>query len=190
MQIRASVALGMPVVDEEAQEIVAFLSSPLILPDTGKIEGFFVISAGGLISGELFLSCSDIVAWGTRVHVLSFDRLSPPEELIRLQPLLDDPRPFLGQRIMTKRGKKVIGICDDVQFDTRHFLVQWIFPKKFFFFHNDPLPTTEILEVTPEAIIIREPLRPVRQKIDEAEKSKGDGLPALADVLPQAQTRI
>lgn len=185
MHLRSSQVRGIPVIDDGTQQTVGFLESPLIDPDTGRIIGFFVLPAS-MGGGEVFLQSLDITAWGTRVHVRSGDCLSPPEELIRLQSALSDPRRMLGQTIRTKDTKRSIGICGDVQFNTRHFLAEWIFPRRFFI-SRQPLPISEVIEVTPEAIWVRDPVRPVRAEVSkEKEATVGSVLP---DVVPTVQTR-
>jgi uncharacterized protein YrrD len=183
MHVRASSIAGMPVLDDQTQEVVGFLRDPLIHPDTGRVEGFFVVPSFPLAEGdELFLSGVDIIGWGTKVHVRSGDRLSPPHELIRLQPLLHEHRQFLGQAIITRGSKRKLGTCADVQFDTRHFMVEWLFPRKYLFLRQ-PLPATDILEVTSRAIWMRDPLKPARDDVIERKKEAV----VLSDVLPVAQ---
>lgn len=159
MHVRSSQIRGIPVIDDGTQQIAGLLRYPLIDPDTGRILGFFVLSALG--GGDVFLQAADIISWGTRVHIRSDDCLSPPDELIRLQSALDDPRRVIGQVIRTKDSKRRLGVCADVQFSTRHFIVEWMFPRRFFI-ARQPLPMSDVLEVTPEAIWVRDPLKPVR----------------------------
>ncbi len=184
MHLRSSQIRGIPVIDDGSQQIAGFLNAPFIDPDTGRIFGFFVFSAMIGVS-DLFLQTPDIVAWGTRVHVRSADCLSPPEELIRLRSFFEDPRRVIGQTIRTKETNRKLGICSDVQFNTRHFMTEWIFPRKFFI-ARQPLPMTDVLEVTPEAIWVKDPLRPQKIEVPAEESVMSAVLP---DVLPAVQTR-
>lgn len=163
MHVRLSSVLGTPVVDDQTQQFLGLLHDPVIQADSGKIEGFFVHTALPEFPPIVFLQTSDIIAWGTNVHILSKDRLSPPEELVRLQSSLHDPRTFLGQRIRIEGSGRILGTCADVQFDTRHCLVEWIFPRRFFVYRQ-PVLATDISEVTPDAIWVRDPLQSVREK--------------------------
>lgn len=185
MHMRAFQAQGTQVIDDSTQQTLGVISDPLIDPDTGRIVGFFVLPLM-IGEGELFLQSTDIASWGTRIHVLSVDRLGPPEDYVRLQKHLQDPRTFLGQKIRTKPGGRSLGTLDDVQFNTRTFAVEWLFPRKLFFIRQ-PIPVTEVLEVTEEAIWVRDPIRPVKEVIME-EKSQGIADPILPEVLPQAQS--
>ena len=168
-------------VSDASEQVVAFLDVPLIDPDTGRIHGFFVLPTMAGVSNVLFLQCMDILAWGTKVHVKSEDRLAPPEDLIRLASAFGDARPFLGQYIKSTDSRKTLGVCADIQFNTRHFVVEWLFPRKLFFFSGEPLPMADIVEVTKEAIWVRDPLKVLRQRDKERMEEA-----AIPSVLPDA----
>jgi len=159
MHVRASHIRGMQVIDESTQYTVGMLDQPLIEPDTGKILGFFVFSFGLGTEATLFLPSIDILRWGTKIWVASSDVLSPPHELVRLKAALSDPRTVIHQPIRIRPGGTKVGICSDIQFDTKSFITEWLFPRRWFF-ARDPIPTTEIIEITSGAIWIKPPLRP------------------------------
>lgn len=184
MHIRFSIALGTPVMDDEAARVVAKISGIQIQPDTARIVGFFVDVPGLFSSGRLFLSTADIVAWGTVVHVRSQDVIVPAEEIIRLQSLLADGRTIIGQPIVTKESHKYLGVCKDVQFDTRHLTVEWLFPCKYWFLAQTPIPVSEVIEVTLRAIVVKEPQRPKIEKVADPIQA----VPTLQEVLPAAPT--
>ena len=152
MHIRFTSCIGTPVLEEGGEHALGALSGILLDPDTGKIEGFFV--------DDLFCSALDIVRWGTRVYLRDSSVLAPPEDRIRLQPLLGDPRSVLGQKIRTESGAS-LGRCADIQFNTDAMHIEWIFPRKFFRW-GIALPVADVLEVTPAAIIIRDPMNKER----------------------------
>lgn len=168
MHIRQSFARGMQVVDDSTQQTVGILDEPLIDPDNGRIVGFFVLPVF-IGESELFLQSSDIVSWGTRVHILSADRLGPPEDLVRLQARLRDPRPFLGQPIRVHGTGRTLGVLDDIQFSTRQFMTEWLFPRRWFFIRQ-PIPVSDIVEVTEAAVWVKDPVRkepaPVRELLN------------------------
>ena len=159
MHIRASMCRGMPVIDDGTQEIVALLADPVLDPDTGSIQGFFVF--GMLSRGTLFLQTQDIVGWGLQVHIRSEDRLAPPEEIVRLRRLFADRRSILRQPIRTHGSNTVLGRCDDIQFNTHHFTLEWLFPRKFFLYRQ-PVSAGDIIEVTDDAVVVNDPLRPTK----------------------------
>ncbi len=162
MHVRWSDVATLPVIDDQAQEIVAFLSDPLIDADSGRILGFYVVSGSGL----LLLSTADILSIGTKVHIRSVEKLSPPDELIRLKTTIDDDRFFLGQKIRNRETGCTLGTCADVQFETHHFSIEWLFPRRFFFFRN-PVPVGDILEVTNDAIWVKSQIRSGKERVNE-----------------------
>jgi hypothetical protein len=165
VHVRASSIVGMPVVDDTAQEAVGILRHPLVNPDTGLIEGFFLDTIDpGMV--DAFLMAHDIVAWGTRIHVRDGHRVASAADFIRLRPLLDDPRSVLHQQIRVRDSRRFLGTCVDIQLDTRKFSIEWLFPRRWFLM-RDPIPASEILEVTPEAIWVRDPIRVLPEEADE-----------------------
>lgn len=157
MHLRFSHCVGFPVMEEGQDHVLGTISGILIVPDTGKIEGFFVHVHGLTGIQTLYVSSLDIVRWGTRVYVRSQDVLAPAEDRIRLQDILRDPRPVLGQKIRTETGVH-IGTCKDVQFNTESMHIEWLFPKKWFRW-GIALPISDVVEVRPDAIIIKDPMR-------------------------------
>lgn len=181
MHVRASMCRGMPVVDDGTQETVALLGDPVIDPDTGIIQGFFVVTM--LSRGAFFLQTQDIVGWGIQVHLRSADRLAPPEDIVRLQRLFKDGRTILGQVIRTKDSGGTMGRCDDVQFNTHHFTLEWLFPRKFFMYRQ-PVSVTDIIEVTQEAVLVNGPLRPAKVHTQKNNQAVEDGGRATEVITP------
>lgn len=185
MHVRFSIVRGTPVVDEQTQTMLGTISGILLQPDTGNVVGFFVRGAGQ--GEELFLAAIDILSWGTKVHVRDQDRLTEPAELVRIKALLESPRPILGQPIITQRAKRTLGTCIDVQFDTRHFQMEWLFPRKLFM-EGRPVPASDIIEVTAKAVIVREPLKPRNALAEELAEAPAK---ILGEVVPATpSTRV
>ncbi len=176
MHIRFTQCMGFPVTEEGSDATFGTISGILIVPDTGKIEGFFVHSHGLLGGENLYCSSADIVRWGTRVYVRSSDVLAPPDDRIRIQDLLADSRTVLGQKIQTESGFTV-GTCKDVQFNTKTMHVEWLFPRKWFRF-GVALPISDVLEVTAAKIIVRDPVKKESVSQQESVSAK------LPDVEP------
>ena len=144
----------MPVVDEGSEELIGHIHNLLIHPDLGRVEGFFVQLPGFFSGEQLFLSSLDIRHWGTRIRIHSLDTLAPLHEHVRLQSLFEEGRAFLGQRIVTESGA-TLGRCADVQFETKTFRMEWLFPRAFFRLGR-PIPVSAIIEVRTDAILVRD----------------------------------
>lgn len=143
----------MEIVEEPTGEIAGHLLKPLIEPDKGLVLGFFVAP------GNRFLSRMDIIHFGARLAIRDADALCDPRDIIRLQPILDDNRPVLGQRIRTETGDSP-GTCADIQFDTDSMKLTWLFPKKWWRWRR-AIPVTQVLEVRRDFILVKNPDGPV-----------------------------
>jgi uncharacterized protein YrrD len=182
MHVRLSTCIGLPVISDSTEEPFGTIVSLLVHPDLGTVEGFFVRTAGFLTSETLFLSTLDIIHWGTHVRISDGDALSPLEERVRLQAFLEEGRTILGQKLLTESGA-YLGVCKDVQFNTKTFVLEWLFPRKLFRW-GIALPVSAIVEVKREAVILREQAlgtdirekRPVLQTLEELTKAPTAGM--------------
>lgn len=176
MQRLFSTVLGLPVLDEEG-DTLGTVSGTLVDPDRGSVLGFFVTPAELFNIRQYYLSCDDILRVSTAVRVRDADRLAEPEDVVRIQPLLADPRTVLGQPVVTQERRERLGTCADIAFDTDTFHVTWIYPR-WFFLKRLPVSRDDIVEVTPAAVVVREQLKPVKQAVLQEEPS----VPAVSEL--------
>ncbi len=162
MHVRFSICLGTPIVAENAEERAGTLSGVLLHPDLGTVEGFFVQVPGMFRAEHLFLSAMDIVHWGSRIRIRDEDVLSPLEDRVRLSSLYHEGRTILGQKILTE-SNVALGTCRDLQFETKTFRLEWIFPKKWLRW-GAGIPVTAIIEVRKEAVIVRDLAAGIEEK--------------------------
>jgi uncharacterized protein YrrD len=181
MHVRYLSCLGTPVLAEDTEEMVGIVGGILLHPDRGTVEGFFLRAPGLFSPSSLFLSSLDIARFGRRLTVRDSGRVAPAREFLRVQPLLEDPRAVLGQKIRTESGAD-LGRCRDVQFETSTMRLTWLFPKKAFRW-RDPISVKQIVEVRPDAIIVRDPPAPAVEKVmEEAERRLMPLLPETPEV--------
>ncbi|MDO8468689.1 MAG: hypothetical protein Q7S29_02935 [Candidatus Peribacter sp.] len=173
----------MPIRAEDTEEVIGTVRGILLHPDRGTVEGFFVRVPGAFSASSLFLSTFDVAHFGRSILVRDHDRVAPAADFIRVQPLLADPRTVLGQRIRTESGA-VLGRCRDIQFETGSMRLVWLFPKRWFRWRN-PVAVRDIVEISPEAIIVRDPPALVREKA-AAETGKMPLVPLLPEMPEQA----
>lgn len=165
MHVRFSTLIGLPVFAENEEMIVGYVSSLLIHPDTGAVEGLFVFGGSIWSMEELFLSSMDIVQWGMTIKIRRAEQLSPIEDVLRVQELLQDERSVLHQRIVGDTSKTDLGVCRDVQIDTDALMIEWIYPRTWFRWRR-PIAKTSIIEITPEYILVRDGTAPAEASID------------------------
>lgn len=152
MRVRLSTVIGLPVVDE-SEQILGTIADMCIHPDTLGIEGFFVRIPRFFSSELMFLSCSEVEHWGSRIRVRHAHALSPVEDLVRISRILEEGRPVIRQMIVSD-ADIYLGRCHDIQFDTRSFRVEWLFPRRFLRW-GIPIPIRAVVQVKPEAIVIQ-----------------------------------
>ncbi len=180
MHVRLSTCIGTPVLDETTEQSAGTLSSILIHPDQGTIEGIFVTQRQMLHTQTQFVAVTDVLHWGTHIRIRDMDALSDLSERIRLQAFVDEGRTVLGQRLMTVGGV-YLGVCKDVQFNTHTFVLEWLFPRLFLRW-GIALPVSVIVEVKPDAIIVRETAAgieektPILQTLEELAKTPTAGM--------------
>ena len=181
MRVRFSTCKGMDVVCDSIHEVLGRITGILVQPDTGKVEGFFVALAMPM-AGTPFLSSIDIVRWGTHVHVRAADTVFPVEERVRLQPLLEDGRIVLNQRVRTESGRS-LGVCRDLQFHSDFMQCEWLFPRRFWHWAV-PLPFSDVIEVRRDAIIVRDPKPPVKEAVEQPGSAIGllQAVPGISGV--------
>lgn len=167
MRIRFTAAIGTPVLEEDGAEPVGTLSGILVHPDTGVVEGVFVTLPGFFGGSTTFLLSIDILHWGLRILIRDRSVFCDPREIVRLQSIVDDGRTVLGQPIRTESGK-TMGRCADIQLSSKAYRLEWIFPRKFFRWGR-PIRATQIVEVTPEAIVVKDAVAPVTVEEQETE---------------------
>jgi len=171
MHVRFSLCREMPILEEGSEQPLGTLFDVFIHPDLGVIEGFFVSIPRFFSADILFLSAADILHWGNRLYVRDSDVLGPLEERVRLHALWQEGRTMLRQKMMTEGGAS-LGTCRDVQFDTKSFRIEWLFPRTLLRWRT-PVPASAIIEVRPDAVIVKdltltaEERKPVLQALDE-----------------------
>lgn len=154
MHVRFSTCIGTPVIDDGTEEVLGMIGYPFIHPDLGVLEGFFVDIPRFLHTERLFLAVTDILHWGTHVRITDADVLAPLSERMRLQAFYDEGRTVMGQRMLTESGA-LLGVCKDIQFDTKTFVLEWLFPRKLFRW-GIAVPASAIIEVKSEAVMLRD----------------------------------
>lgn len=175
MQVRFSSCIGIEVITDSSGEVLGNVMDFFIDPDSGKVEGLFVYVPHLMQQRMLLLLTADILRWGQSVSVRSVDVLGPPDDFLRYQKLLEDPRTLIGQRIVTQSGK-YIGRCKDVQINTDSMQCEWLFPKKWWKWRI-AFPISEVHEVTEKAIILKDPTQFEKEKPETEYEELFDSIP-------------
>lgn len=137
---------------------VADITGPIINPNNLKIEGFYC--EDNLDKKELILLSQDIRdSLPTGYVINDHDVLAEPEDLVRLQDVLDLRFELIGKQVVTVSKEKV-GKVSDFATDMDSLFVQKIYVAqsilKSFTGGALSIDRTQIQEITPSRIIISE----------------------------------
>lgn len=154
--------------------IIARTEAAIINPHNLKIEGFYCIDSRSrhrlvLLTQDI----RDIIPAG--IVVDDYDVLSEPDELIRLQSVLEIGYELVGKPVQTSKKRK-LGKVNDYAVDDQAFFVQKLYVERSLLksLSSDQLviDRAEIVEVTDRRVIIK-----------EIEKTSKSGLPAPAPAI-------
>ncbi len=136
---------------------IAVVTQAIINPDNLKIEGWHVLDKSDerliLLSSEV----RDIIEQGIAVN--DHSALSPAEDLIRLQALLELDFELIGKPVTTQSGKK-LGKISDYAVDSSSLFVKKLYASqsivKNFAGGTLSIDRTQIVEITTRRIIIED----------------------------------
>lgn len=157
LQLSASL-LNKAVLSLRTGTAVANIIAPIINPDNLKIEGFYCEDRFDkkrlvLLSQDI----RDILAKGYVVN--DFDVLVEPEELVRLQKVMEINFDLIGKQVVTVDKVKV-GKVSDYATETGSMFIQKIYVSqsliKSFTGGSLSIDRSQINEITPKRIIINE----------------------------------
>lgn len=154
----AETVLGKPILSLRTGSQVGVATSPIINPDNLKIEGFYCQdnqSGGQLVL--LYQDVREILPQGLVID--DYDVLTPPEELVRLQNILELEFELIGKPVETVSHDKV-GKVSDYALDGTTMFIQKIYVSqsilKSLTGGSLNVDRTQIHEITPKKIIINE----------------------------------
>lgn len=153
--------LNRPVMSLRTGQQVATAVQPVINPNNLKIEGFYCsdrFSKDTLIL--LYQDIRDIIAQGFVVD--DHDVLTPPEELVRLQEIINIGFQLIGKPVVTV-SKERVGKVSDYATELETMYIQKIYVSqsmlKSFTGGNLGIDRNQINEITDKKIIINELLK-------------------------------
>lgn len=160
LQLSASL-LHRPIISLRTHQAIATTVQPIINPDNLKIEGFFCHEPRG--RGQLVLlhqDIRDILPQGFIVN--DYDSLSDPEDIVRLQKLIDLNFSPLNKHVVTS-SKKRIGKVNDYATDIDSMYIQKLYVAqsllKNFAGGSLGIDRKQIVEITDKRIIVHDLLQ-------------------------------
>lgn len=144
---------------------IAVTLGPIIDPNNLKIVGFHCQEYGDRKKQPTVLLTQDIREWIPQGFAVNdHDVLSPPDDLVRLQPIIKIGFELIGKAVYTNH-KKRLGKVNDYAIDDASLVIQKIYVGQNVFknFTGSGLSVdrSKIIEITDKRIVIQDPLQGV-----------------------------
>lgn len=152
MQKLYSELIGMSVLTEYSNSLIALVKDIIIDPENGRVLAFCV-------KNNCIISSLDIEAVNINLVIADRDRIVPINEILRVETVAKMNIPIIGAKVITQRGKKYIGRVVDYSIDTRHMALFSIYcARSFLFFRLDEriIPYKNIVKITKNAVTIKD----------------------------------
>lgn len=154
--------IGLPVVTEHGR-IVGRVFDIIVNPDTGKIAAFVLGP-----TGQKVVSPIDVLSWSNALIINDEESILNPEDIQIVAHINQKNIRIKGQKVVTKSGE-YIGKVGDIAFNSKMFMLTVLLIGKSFlgiYYDKKNVAHKDILEITSEKIIIKDPLRliPVKAK--------------------------
>lgn len=138
---------------------------PIINPNNLKIVGFHCQEYGSRKKQTVVLLTQDIREWIPQGFAVNdHDVLSPPDELVRLQPIIKIDFELIGKAVYTK-AKKRLGKVSDYAIDDVSFTIQKIYVSqnvfKNFTGSGLSIDRNQIVEINDKQVVVQDPLQGV-----------------------------
>lgn len=160
---------GEKVVHFETGECLALLNLPIVHPDTGVVEAFWVKPLELPLKNAIILA-SDIIDFKKSIYIRSEDVIHDPAEIIKIATLLDEKRDFLYAMVQNEKGKRY-GRIYNLSFSTETYVLRQIYTKRIavglFSFDFRVFPYERVLKVLPQVVIIDDEVTK-KEKVIEA----------------------
>jgi sporulation protein YlmC with PRC-barrel domain len=158
LQLSASLLDNKSVLSLRTGSAIATITAPIINPDNLKIEGFYCEDR--FDKKQLVLVCQDIRDLLTNGFVVDdHDVLVEPDDLIRLQKVMEINFQLMGKQVVTVDKEKV-GKVSDYATETTTMSIQKIYVAqsilKSLTGGSLSIDRNQINEITPKKIIINE----------------------------------
>lgn len=175
MLVTNSKLIGTPILSVQASGPIASVTSPIIDPNNLKIIAFNI--TGPVVNAtNNILDTSSIREYSSLGMVIdSEDELVGPDDVIKIQKVLELNFNLIGLKVETKKGSK-LGHITDFTANSDDFMIQQIIVKrplvKSFVDPELTIHRREIIEITDTKVIVKD-----EEKVIKARAAKEDFVP-------------
>ncbi|MBI4023112.1 PRC-barrel domain-containing protein [Candidatus Berkelbacteria bacterium] len=153
MLIELEVLRKLPVAALADEERIGTIQEVVLDPDSGELVGFWV-QPTGWFTARRALSSRDVVSYDTQAIVVQSEAvLLPPEEIQPFKSVVRRNERWVGKRVETESGQR-LGHVSTLVIDTDLEILAKLHVSSLFG-PERVLARTEIVRVTPAAIIVK-----------------------------------
>ena len=150
--------LNIPIMSLRTSGVVAIAERPIINPNNLKIEGWYCLDQFSKKTLVLLTKdIRDIVPQGLAID--DYDRLSEPEDLIRIQEIINLNFELIGKPVVTDSKRKV-GKVGDYAVDVASYFIQKLYVSQPVYKNLSggqlSIGRTQIVEITNRQIVVRD----------------------------------
>ncbi len=154
MHLETKNIIGKKILLESSGQLIALLNLPIINPDTGVIEAFWVKSGLPGLQNAI-LQVSDIRAFKKSLYISTESKLADPAQVIRIAKILEQNKPYFGQNVLGT-SKKDYGVIWNISFSNETYLIKQLFTKKLLGLKKHIFTYKQITEVKAEYILVND----------------------------------
>jgi len=148
--------VGSKVLEFDSGEVLAILNLPIVNPDTGVVEAFWVKPLN-LPLRDGVVQAADVVELKKNMYIKSESVIADPADVIRLSEILSDGRDFFGMEVRGESGRSY-GKVIDLSFDVKSNMLKSILAQKgflgLFALKRRLFPYDRIVKVLPSYVLV------------------------------------
>jgi sporulation protein YlmC with PRC-barrel domain len=151
-----SQTVGSAIITESGHQL-ARIYDVAFNTDTGKVVGFFTDHTGKNVVAPL-----DIIQWGAALIVRDDESISESNEIHQVMESLKRGIRIFKNRVVTKNGEDLGRVIDFAVNNKFFTLTKLLVAKSFLglvYYKKRLIPATDIIEITKDKIIVKNPLK-------------------------------
>ena len=152
MQKTFSQIIGLSVVDEMTQRKVALINDIIVDPETGKVLAFAVDKNHIIVS-------MDVERLNSSLYISDKEHIIPIDDVLRVKNVREMRIGIIGEDVITRRGKILLGTVTDYEIDTTQMAIKNIYvAKTFLFFHfaERIISIKDVVKIEKNSIIVKD----------------------------------
>ena len=154
--------------DEMTQTKVAMVYDIIVDPETGKVLAFAVDKNNIIVS-------MDVERLNSALYISDKEHIIPIDDVLRVKNVREMRIGIIGEKVITRRGKLLLGTVTDYEIDTTQMAIKNIYvAKTFLLFHFSEriISIKDVVKIEKKSITVKDDKAVLNE---EAKLHQGDG---------------